>query len=54
VAGNNLVKRTVTFAAVSTDRIRILITNALNKNSRLTEIEAWTTASATKFGGEAK
>ena len=54
VAGNNLVKRTVTFAAVSTDRIRILITNALNKNSRLTEIEAWTAGSATKLGGEAK
>ena len=41
VTGNNLVKRTVTFAAVATDRIRIHVTNALGGNARLTEIEAW-------------
>ena len=41
VTGNNLVKRTVTFAAFTTDRIRINITNALATYSRITEIEAW-------------
>ena len=42
VVGNNLVKRTVTFPAVSTARIRVQITHALNSFSRITEIEAWT------------
>ena len=46
VTGNNLVKRTVTFAAVATDRIRINVTGALGDNSRLTEVEAWTTGGA--------
>ena len=41
VAGNNLVKRTVNFAAYATDRIRINITNALASSSRITEVEAW-------------
>jgi hypothetical protein len=41
VAGNNLVKRTVTFAAYTTDRIRINITGAMNSSSRITEVEAW-------------
>ncbi|MBK8568733.1 MAG: hypothetical protein IPN81_01435 [Nitrosomonadales bacterium] len=41
VSGNNLVKRTVNFAAYTTDRIRITITNALATASRVTEIEAW-------------
>ncbi len=41
VTGNNLVKRTVNFAAYTTDRIRINITNALANYSRLTEVEAW-------------
>jgi hypothetical protein len=36
-----LVKRTVSFAAFTTDRIRVNITNALASYSRLTEIEAW-------------
>ncbi len=52
VTGNNLVKRTVTFAPTTTDRIRINITNALYQYSRVVEVEAWTvsgggTASAT-------
>ncbi len=52
VTGNNLVKRTVTFAPTATDRIRINITNALYQYSRVVEVEAWTvsgggTASAT-------
>lgn len=41
VSGNTLVKRTVTFSAFTTDRIRINITNGLNSYSRLTEVEAW-------------
>jgi hypothetical protein len=41
VSGNNLVKRTVTFSAFTTDRIRINIINGLNSYSRLTEVEAW-------------
>jgi hypothetical protein len=46
VAGNNLVKRTVTFAATTTDRIRINVTHALNSYSRFAEIEAWGGAAA--------
>ena len=41
VSGNNLVKRTVTFSAFTTDRIRVNITGALASYSRLTEVEAW-------------
>jgi hypothetical protein len=43
VSGNNLVKRTVSFSAVSTDRIRVLINASANlKYSFMTEVEAWT------------
>ena len=41
VAGNNLVKRTVNFAATTTDRIRVNITSAVASYLRITEIEAW-------------
>ncbi|HKW01637.1 MAG TPA: Ig-like domain-containing protein [Vicinamibacterales bacterium] len=41
VANNNLVWRQVQFAAVTTSKIRILITSALNLYSRVMEIEAW-------------
>ena len=41
VSGNNLVKRTVSFASFATDRIRIQVTGALASYSRITEIEAW-------------
>ena len=41
VSGNNLVKRTVNFAAFTTDRIRINVTAALAGYSRITEVEAW-------------
>jgi Bacterial Ig-like domain (group 3)/PQQ-like domain len=41
VSGNHLVKRTVNFAATTTDRIRINVTNALSSFSRITEVEAW-------------
>src|SRR5581483_3903546 len=44
VSGNNLVKRTVTFPAYTTDRIRVTVTNALGGYSRMTELEAWGTA----------
>lgn len=45
VTGNNLVKRTVTFGAYATDRIRINVTSALNSYSRIVEVEAWTAGS---------
>jgi hypothetical protein len=41
VSGNNLVKRTVTFAPFTTSQIRLRITAALASFSRITEIEAW-------------
>ncbi len=41
VAGNNLVKRQVNFAATTTDRIRVNVTGGMGGRSRLTEIEAW-------------
>jgi hypothetical protein len=47
VIGNNLVMRTVTFASpVTTDRIRVNITNAKLVYSRLVEVEAWTSGAA--------
>ncbi len=42
ITGNNLVWRTVSFPAVSTDRIRILVKSALANYSRIAEVEAWT------------
>jgi len=47
VTGNNLVKRTVSFASFTTDRIRIQVTGTLASYSRITEIEAWTATGAT-------
>ena len=41
VTANSLVKRAVTFAAYTTDRIRVNVTSALNTWSRITEVEAW-------------
>ncbi len=46
VSGNNLVKRTVSFAATTTDRIRINVSNALFGYSRIVELEAWSVGSA--------
>jgi hypothetical protein len=43
VTSNNLVKRTVTFPAFNTERIRINISMAMQVFSRVTEIEAWGT-----------
>ena len=44
VNGNTLVKRTVTFASFTTDRIRVNVTNALASATRITEVQAWGTA----------
>ena len=41
VTGNNRVWRQFTFASITTDKIRILINNALASYSRVTEIEAY-------------
>ncbi|TMH14244.1 MAG: hypothetical protein E6H68_11760 [Betaproteobacteria bacterium] len=41
VSGNNLVKRTVSFSAFTTNQIRINVTGALYLNARIVEIEAW-------------
>jgi len=43
VSGNNLVWRKITFTPITTDRIRVLVNNALATYARITEIEAWTT-----------
>jgi len=44
IVGNTLVWRPVTFAAVTTTKIRIYITNGANGSSRVTEVEVWGTA----------
>jgi hypothetical protein len=44
VTGNQNVWRQFTFAPVSTDRIRVLVNNALAGYSRVVEIEAWTSS----------
>jgi hypothetical protein len=49
IVGNNLVWRQVTFAALTTTKIRVLVTNALNSYSRITEVEAWTTGATPAF-----
>ena len=41
VANNNLVWRKVVFAPITTTKIRVFITAALNGYSRLMEVEAW-------------
>ncbi len=46
ISNNNLVKRTVTFAPVTTNRIRINVTNAPAQYSRIVEVEAWGTSAA--------
>jgi peptidyl-Asp metalloendopeptidase len=44
VSGNNLVWRKVTFPALATSSIRVLITSALNIWSRVAEVEAYQSA----------
>ncbi len=41
ITGNNLVWRKITFPAVTTDRIRVLVTASLGGYSRIVEIEAY-------------
>jgi len=48
VTGNNLVKRTLSFAPFGASKIRVTITGALARWSRVTEIEAWTSTVTTK------
>jgi hypothetical protein len=43
IAGNTLVKRSVTFAPISTTKIRVYVTGTVDGWSRLTEVEAFTT-----------
>ena len=43
VTGNNLVWRSFTFSAISTDRVRVLVNGATSYGfSFVTELEAWT------------
>ena len=41
VSGNNLVRRTVSFASVVTSKIRVNVTGSLAGFSRITELQAW-------------
>jgi hypothetical protein len=43
VSGNTLVWRRFTFAPLTTDRIRILVTGVSASYARITEVEAWST-----------
>jgi hypothetical protein len=47
ITGNNLVWRRITFAPVTTNAIRVLVTSALAGYSRLVEVEAWAATTAT-------
>ncbi len=47
ITGNNLVWRQVTFTALTTPKIRIMVNGALNTWSRITEVEAWTGSGVT-------
>lgn len=43
VVGNNLVKRTITAPQVSTTKIRVVVTRAVDGYARINELEAWGT-----------
>ncbi len=47
IRGNSLVRTTVTFPAVTTDRIRVQVNGSLGGYSRITEIEAYGVIAAT-------
>jgi lysophospholipase L1-like esterase len=49
VTGNNKVRRKFTFSPVNTDRIRVLVNNALNAYSRIIELEAYAEAPTSNF-----
>jgi sialate O-acetylesterase len=44
VTGNNNVWRQFTFSSIPTSKIRVVVNNALNSYSRITDLEAWTPA----------
>ena len=46
VTANTLVWRRVTFSPISTQKIRIFVTNAMNMHSRIAEVEAYAVATA--------
>ena len=46
VTANNLQWRQVTFSPISTPKIRIYVTNAMNMYSRIAEVEAWAVSTA--------
>jgi peptidyl-Asp metalloendopeptidase len=50
ITGNNRVWRAITFSPVSTSAIRVLINDALNRYSRITEVEAWTVGAGNTSG----
>ncbi|MBV9924358.1 MAG: discoidin domain-containing protein [Acidobacteria bacterium] len=56
VGGNNKVWRKVTFAAVTTSKVRVLVNGALASYSRIVEIEAWGGggAAATSSGADVR
>jgi hypothetical protein len=41
IAGNSVVWRRLTFPALTTNRIQVIVTGALSSYSRIVEIEAW-------------
>src|SRR5262249_31174590 len=46
ISNNNLVWRQITFAPITTSKIRLVINNAQAHQSRIVELEAWGTAVA--------
>ncbi|HKZ78764.1 MAG TPA: LamG-like jellyroll fold domain-containing protein, partial [Pyrinomonadaceae bacterium] len=51
VTGNNKVWRQFTFTPVTTNKIRVLVNNALAGYSRIVEVEAWSDPTATGLRG---
>ena len=47
ISNNNLVWRRITFPALSTTRVRVLVNQTLNGYTRLVEVEAWGTTANT-------
>jgi|GEM_PF-2025429 len=54
VTGNDKVWRKFSFAPVTTDKIRVVVNNALNGYSRITELEAWTEPSPPPSSGSSE
>jgi len=53
ITGNNKVWRQVTFSAVSTNKIRVLINATVDNISRMAEVEAWTAPASTNMASAA-